>query len=128
MAFITGRSIPRRTFLRGGAVALGLPFLDAMVPAGRVWARAATQLDNTRLVCLELVHGAAGGNEWGATQNLWDPAGIGREFDLAPTALSPLEPFRDYLTIISNTDVKMAEAVNAPEVGGDHPRSSATFL
>ena len=33
--FITGKHIPRRTFLRGMGVTMGLPFLDAMVPAGR---------------------------------------------------------------------------------------------
>ena len=52
----------------------------------------------------------------------------GRNFDLNPTSLSPLEPFRDYLTIISNTDVRNAEAFEAPEIGGDHFRSSAVFL
>ena len=34
MAIITGKSIPRRTFLRGvGKAAVALPFLDAMTPA-----------------------------------------------------------------------------------------------
>ena len=49
-------------------------------------------------------------------------------FDLTPSSLSPLEPFRDHLTIISNTDVRNAEAFEAPEIGGDHFRSSAVFL
>ena len=75
-----------------------------------------------------MVHGAAGSNEWGATQNLWSPAATGRAFDLAPSALSPLEPFRKYLTIVSDTDVRGAEAVTQPEIGGDHFRSSAVFL
>jgi len=39
-----------------------------------------------------------------------------------------LKPYQDYLTIISNTDVRMAEALNPPEIGGDHFRSSAVFL
>ncbi|MGH9349535.1 MAG: DUF1552 domain-containing protein, partial [Vicinamibacterales bacterium] len=59
---------------------------------------------------------------------LWSPAGVGRDFDLAPTCLSPLEPFRDYLTIVSHTDVRNAEAFELPEIGGDHFRSSAVFL
>jgi hypothetical protein len=42
--------------------------------------------------------------------------------------LAPLESWRDYMTIVSNTDVRMAEAFEAPEVGGDHFRSSAVFL
>ena len=52
----------------------------------------------------------------------------GATFDLAPSALSPLEPFRKYLTIVSDTDVRGAEAVTQPEIGGDHFRSSAVFL
>ena len=31
--FITGRALPRRTFLRGLGTAVALPFLDSMVPA-----------------------------------------------------------------------------------------------
>jgi hypothetical protein len=53
---------------------------------------------------------------------------VGSAFDLSPSALSPLDPFRKYLTIVSNTDVRMAEAFEAEEIGGDHFRSSATFL
>jgi hypothetical protein len=75
-----------------------------------------------------MVHGAAGSNELGAAQNLWAPAAIGRDFDLTPSSLRPLEPFRDYLTIVSNTDVRAAEAYSPMEIGGDHFRSSATFL
>ena len=42
--------------------------------------------------------------------------------------LLALEPWRKYLTIVSNTDTRMAEAFEAPEIGGDHFRSSAVFL
>jgi hypothetical protein len=110
----------------GASVAL--PFLDAMVPAGRGWAEAAQEFNNTRLIAIELVHGSAGSNEWGATQNLWSPAEVGRDFDLSPSSLSPLDPWREYLTIISNTDTRMAEAFIPKEIGGDHFRSSAVFL
>src|SRR5206468_10583319 len=90
-------------------------------------ARAAS-LERTRLVCIEMVHGAAGSNEWGAGQHLWSPAETGRAFDLTPGALAPLDPFRKYLTIVSDTDVRGAEATTQPEIGGDHFRSSAVFL
>jgi hypothetical protein len=53
---------------------------------------------------------------------------VGRAFDLAPTILAPLEPFRDHITIVSNTDCKNAEAFIPPEIGGDHFRSAAVFL
>ena len=128
MQFVTGKHIPRRTFVRGMGATVALPFLDAMVPAGRVGRRLEEALNPTRLVAIEMVHGAAGCNEWGAAQNLWAPAGVGRDFDLSPSALQPLDGFRDYLTIVSNTDVRMAEAFEPPEIGGDHFRSSAVFL
>jgi hypothetical protein len=109
---------------------LALPFLDAMIPAGKNWndIRGALGVDRPRLVAIEIVHGTAGSSEWGATQNLWSPAKVGTDFDLSPTAMSSLEPYRDYLTIISNTDVRMAEAFANHEIGGDHFRSSAVFL
>jgi len=130
MTLLTGKHIPRRRFLRGAGATVALPFLDAFVPAGRSWLQtaAAQSLDPTRLVCIENVHGAAGSTAYGAEHNLWAPATVGRNFDLTPSALRPLEPFRDTLTIISNTDVRPAEAVTPPEIGGDHFRSSATFL
>jgi len=130
MAFITGTHIPRRTMLRGLGATIALPFLDAMAPARGLWSRTAhaAALDRTRLVCIEMVHGAAGANEWGATEHLWSPAGTGRAFDFASSALSPLEPFRNRLTIVSDTDVRGADAVTPPEIGGDHFRSSAVFL
>ncbi len=129
MDFLTGKYISRREALRGLGAAVALPFLDAMVPVGRRGASAAKlATDQTRLVTIEMVHGAAGSNNYGATKNLWAPAAIGRDFDLASGALSSLEPYRDYLTIISNTDVQGAEAITPPEIGGDHFRSSAVFL
>jgi len=128
MNFITGRHLERRTFLQGMGASLALPFLDAMVPAGRLSAAARAEVDAPRLVAIEMVHGAAGCNEWGEAQNLWAPAQVGRDFDLTPSALQPLESWRDHLTIIANTDVRMAEAFEAPEIGGDHFRSSAVFL
>ena len=128
MKFITGTHIPRRTFLRGSGVALALPLLDSMIPARRLWGDVAAEVQKPRLIAIENSHGAAGSNEWGATQNLWAPAKLGRGFDLSPSALQPLEGFQDRLTIISNTDVRQAEAFAPKEIGADHFRSSATFL
>ncbi len=125
MTYLTNKHISRRTMLRGMGVSMTLPMLEAMRPAAALATEAS---DPTRLVCIEMVHGAAGSNELGATKNLWAPAATGSEFDLSPSSMSPLEPFRDYLTIISNTDVRNAEAFSAREVGGDHFRSSAVFL
>ena len=91
MDFITGKHMPRRTFLRGMGATVALPFLDAMVSAGRTTAHAAT-MDRTRLVCIEEVHGLAGCNNWGATKHLFAPETTGRDFTLVPdNPLSTLE-------------------------------------
>jgi len=108
---------------------VALPFLDAMVAAKGAGVRAAATADRTRLICIEEVHGLAGCNKWGATKHLFAPEKTGSEFAFAPdNALASLEPYRQHLTIVSNTDVRMAEAFTAPEIGGDHFRSSAVFL
>ncbi|HEY7789737.1 MAG TPA: DUF1552 domain-containing protein [Vicinamibacterales bacterium] len=128
--FLTRKHLSRRTVLKGMGVTLALPLLDAMTPAGRVLAAssASTRTARTRLVAMEMVHGAAGSAPFGLEKNMWSPAAAGRGFDLSPTSLKPLEPYRDYLTIVSNTMDHGAEAWSAPEIGGDHFRSSATYL
>jgi hypothetical protein len=126
--FITRNHISRRTVLRGMGATVALPLLEAMGPAGTAWAKTASAPAKTRLVCIEMVHGSAGATAFGGKNNLWSPAAQGKAFDLSPTSMSALEPYRDYLTIVSNTDCRMAEAVDLPEIGGDHFRSSAVFL
>ena len=127
MYFLSDKPLPRRTFVRG----LRAP-LRAAIPRRDGAARTRSGQEGcrrpTRLVAIEMVHGAAGCNELGAKLNLWAPAATGRGFDLAPTALKSLEAYRDYLTIVSNTDVAQAEATSPHEIGGDHFRSSAVYL
>ncbi|MBR17742.1 MAG: hypothetical protein CMA87_02125, partial [Euryarchaeota archaeon] len=130
MEFITGKHISRRTMLRGMGATIGLPLFDAMIPAKGNWASSpeGVAAERTRLVCIEQVHGAAGCNELGASLNLWNPRAEGRDFDLTPTSLVSLEPYRDYLTIVSNTDSRMADAFSPEEIGGDHFRTAAVFM
>ena len=131
MHLITGKHLGRRSFLRGMGATVALPFLDAMVPAGPLWKKVMEAEGNhTRLVAIEFVHGMAGLNqEFGAQQHLFSPAQVGRNFEFVEdSALKPLEDWREYLTIVSNTDVRMAEAYRPEEIGGDHFRSSAVFL
>jgi len=111
MNFITRKQLHRRTVLKGLGATIALPFLDAMVPA----VRAAAADRKLRLVAMEMVHGAAGSTAFGMEKNLWAPAASGSAFDLSPTALAPLEPWRDYLTIVSNCDVRNAEAFAASD-------------
>ena len=123
--FITRAHLSRRTVLKGLGATIALPLLDAMTPAR---ASAAATRRNLRLVCVEMVHGSAGSSAIGIKKNLWAPAATGRDFDLNPTSLRSLEPFRDHLTVVSNTDCSNAEPYDAKEIGGDHWRSSAVFL
>src|SRR6186997_2193869 len=123
--YLTQKQLSRRTVLKGVGVTMALPFLEAMVPA-RASAQAAR--GKVRFAAIEMVHGSAGSTAFGIKKNMWAPAAVGRDFDLSPSALMPLEPFRNDITIISNTDVRNAEAFTAPEIGGDHFRSSAVFL
>jgi len=125
--YLSQKHISRRAVLKGVGATVALPFLEAMVPARTALAKTAAA-GKTRLAAIEMVHGAAGSTQIGLTKNLWAPAAVGREFDLSAGSLASLEPFRDYLTIVSNTDVRMAEAFTTPEIGGDHFRSSAVFL
>jgi hypothetical protein len=125
--YLQKKHISRRAVLRGMGATVALPFLDAMVPARTALAKTAAA-GRTRLACIEQVHGAAGSTQIGLAKNLWSPAAVGRSFDLSPGSLAPLEPYREYLTLVSNTDCKGAEAIATPEIGGDHFRSSAVFL
>jgi Protein of unknown function (DUF1552) len=122
--FLTRQHLSRRTMLRGLGAAIALPFLDAMTPAGA----AAQRKPPVRLIAMEMVHGSAGSTAFGIRKNMWAPAATGSGFDLAPSSLTPLEPYREYLTIVSNTDCRNAEAFLPPEIGADHFRSAAVFL
>ena len=126
---LTKKHMSRRTMLRGVGATMALPLLESMVPAGTAYAKttAAKAASRVRMVCIEQVHGAAGISEYGLKQHLWIPASTGRSFDISKSSLSPLEKFKSQLTIVSQTDVRMAEAMTAPEVGGDHFRSSAVM-
>ena len=125
--FITQKHLSRRSALKGIGATVALPFLEAMVPARTALAKTAAA-PRVRLAAFEMVHGSAGATVVGLQKNMWSPAATGKAFDLSPSSLAPLEPFRDYLTIVSNTDVRNAEAFELPEIGGDHFRSSAVFL
>jgi hypothetical protein len=124
--YLKKKHIPRRAVLKGLGVTMALPLLDAMSPAAAFGDT--PQAKRLRLVAMEMVHGAAGSTAFGLKKNLWSPADAGAGFDLSPTSLAALEPYRDYLTIVSNTDVHNAEAFTPPEIGGDHFRSAAVFL
>jgi len=124
--FITQKHLSRRTVLQGLGVSIGLPLLEAMVPA-RVAGAQATKRP-LRFIAVEVPHGSAGSTAYGMNTHMWAPEKVGTGWDISQSILSPLEAFRDHITIVSNTDVRNAEAFAPPEIGGDHFRSAAVFL
>jgi Protein of unknown function (DUF1552) len=124
--FITKRHLSRRTVLRGMGVSVALPLLDSMVPAQTPLHKTAAA-PATRLACIEMVHGAAGSSADGIVKHYWQPTREGKDFEFTPT-LSSLEPLREYITVISDTDLNNARALDLPEEGADHTRSSSVYL
>lgn len=125
---ISRGALPRRTILRGATVAMGLPLLQAMAPLSASTA-ARSRSRRPRLLAIEMVHGAGGSTEYGRSRNLWSPESEGRDFAFTPS-LAALAPFRDHVTIVSNTDLRPAGSLSPTEDGDgvDHARSSAAFL
>ncbi len=126
MMLIARKHLSRRTMLRGMGVSLALPLLDSMVPA-QTPIRKTAAAPRSRLACIEMVHGSAGATDEGTAKHYWSPAREGSDFELS-YSLEPLAPFREYLTIISNTDARQGDAFVPSEGGADHFRSSAVFL
>jgi len=123
---ITKKYLSRRTVLQGLGVSVALPFLDAMAPAQTPVSKTAAA-PRTRLACIEMVHGAAGSTVDGSSKHYWSPEKEGANFEFTQT-LKPLEPFREYITIVSDTDLHPAGAWAPAEEGADHFRSTAAFL
>ena len=90
MTFLTGKRVSRRHVLRGAGIALGLPLLDAMVPAARVFAQ--DILAPKRFGAVFVPHGERPG--------FWTPDKIGSDFEPS-TILKPLAPYRNQLTVVS---------------------------
>jgi hypothetical protein len=116
MVFITKKTLARRTFLRGAGVTLGLPLLEAMVPALSSVARAQAGIP-TRFVGIFVPHGAAPG--------YWIPQGSGRNFEF-PFIFKPLEPYRERVVLTSGLWSQSAE--NPPGVTGADHFVAAAFL
>src|SRR5690606_38321122 len=88
------KHLSRRTLLRGGAVALGLPFLDAMMPAGMALAQSASA-PKTRAGFFYIPHGAIMNNTvYGKEVDAWSCEGAGENFKLGHI-LESWEPFKD---------------------------------
>ena len=91
MSFLTAKALPRRTILRGLGAAVALPFLDAMLPAASLRARAAAAPVH-RFQTFYVPNGMA--------MEFWTPKGEGSAFELSPI-MEPLAPFRDQMLVLS---------------------------
>jgi hypothetical protein len=108
---ITKMSIPRRTFLQATGVSLALPLLDAMIPA---LSAAAAMAAPRRLGYVYI--------PMGMNPAPWIPKDEGKLMDLSPS-LSSLMPFRDQVTVLTNTELK-----DMTYPTGNHAASNAIFL
>ena len=116
MSFISKKHLSRRTFLRGAGVAVALPLLDSMVPAGTALAQTAAN-PRTRFGAIYVPHGA--------TMYAWTPEEDGIGFGFSEI-LKPLEPFRNQINIIS--DLSHPAAYGSGSATANHNRSAAAFL
>jgi hypothetical protein len=98
--FLTRKHLSRRAVLKGAGVSIALPLLDAMIPAGTALANTPAAV-KPRLGFVYFPHGAV--------QKFWTPEGAGKDFKLSPI-LKPLEPFREYLTIVTGLRNKGGES------------------
>jgi hypothetical protein len=110
---ITGKALPRRTFLRGmGSAAIALPFLDAMAPAF-----AATKKQPVRMAFFYVPNGMI--------MDGWNPSYEGK-FQELPRALKSLEPFKDDMLQLGNLTHNTGRALL--DGAGDHGRCCGSYL
>src|SRR5262245_31480195 len=118
--FLTKKYLSRRTFLRGTGVAIGLPFLEAMVPAATALAQTAAA-PKTRAGFFYLPHGTIMNNTpFGKDVDQWTSSGKGADFKLGQM-LSSLEPIKKYVTTFENVE-------NTAAGGSVHTLNPATWL
>ncbi len=111
MNIITGKSLSRRTVLKGAGAAVALPLLDAMLPAGPALARSPSANSVKRLQYVYM--------PMGCDHSRWTPEG--ETLDKLPFILEPLAPVRDKLNVISNLELANAYP-------GSHATSNSAFL
>ncbi|HWN66842.1 MAG TPA: DUF1552 domain-containing protein, partial [Haliangium sp.] len=100
--FLSKKHLSRRTVLKGAGATIALPLLDAMIPAGTALAQTVAA-PSPRLGFVYFPHGAL--------QEYWTPAQTGRDFEF-PFILKPLEPLRDYVTVVSGLRNKGGESAS----------------
>jgi hypothetical protein len=128
--YLTKKHLSRRTVLKAGGVSLGLPLLDAMIPAATALAQtvAAPKL---RAGFFYIPHGAIMWNTpFGKDMDHWTPSGAGNDFKLS-RILEPLEAHKRYVTSFANLENKAPQnsvhtLVPATWLSGVRPAEKAT--
>src|SRR5262245_66218323 len=121
--FITNKTLPRRTFLRGLGATVALPLLDSMVaPRLAAWQ---AKVSPIRLGYVYTPNGIIGCNDKSPRKFLWTPTTAGADFAFSPTIKS-LEPFRDNVVVFSGLAQVTGRALG--DGPGDHARATATWL
>jgi hypothetical protein len=116
MHYLTKKHLSRRTLLRGAGVALALPLLESMTPAG-MRAVSAAGAPNGRVAFVYLPHGAV--------MDRWVPESSGA-LELGGT-LRSLEPLRSRIDVVSGLTLPAAY-VGEATAGANHTRSSRCWL
>ena len=111
---IQKKSLGRRTFLKGMGVAVGLPFLEAMVPALSKASTAAGAVPRLGFIYVPN----------GVVMDKWTPAKTGANFEFSHT-LKALEPFRDQVLVLSGLGQNQANSFG--DGNGDHSRAGSTW-
>ena len=118
--YLTKKHLSRRTVLKGAGVALGLPLLDAMIPAATALANTAAS-PKLRAGFFYIPHGAIMWNTvFGPEMDRWTPSGAGDSFKLSPI-LAPLEAHKRYVTSFGNIE-------NRAPMSSVHTLVPATWL
>jgi hypothetical protein len=128
--FLTRKHLSRRTVLKAAGVSIGLPLLDAMIPAGTALAQTAAK-PKLRTGFFYLPHGAIMWNtSHGAKMDHWTASGAGESFKLSPI-LEPLEAYKRYVVTFDHIENKAPRGnvhafMPATWLSGVHPDEKAT--
>src|SRR5262245_15696666 len=113
---ISKMMISRRAALKGMGVAIGLPMLEAMMPA--LSSAAPARAFPKRMAFVYVPNGV--------NMHGWTPASTGALPDLMPDTLTALHPFRDHLLVLSGLTADKARPNG--DGPGDHARAMSAFL
>ena len=119
---ITKKALSRRTVLQGPGRVGGAALARCHGPGALGRSRTTAAKPVHRFGFFYMPNGVAM-NHTGV--NFWKPDTLGADFAFSPI-LSPLEPFRDQITVVSGLHNRQAESLG--DGNGDHTRSTGSWL